>query len=104
MKYNEPWYMGMELYDEEGPLNEPEFDGTIRAEDGAWVCSISSEANARRIVACVNACRGITNEALEAGVIEDTIDLVCVTESMGITHEGLAPIYKGAKVFDEAEG
>lgn len=28
-----------------------------------------AEANAKRIVACVNACAGITNEALEAGVV-----------------------------------
>lgn len=34
------------------------------------VCSPDEvEANARRIVACVNACAGITNEALEAGVV-----------------------------------
>ena len=26
-------------------------------------------ANAKRIVACVNACAGITNEALEAGIV-----------------------------------
>jgi hypothetical protein len=30
-------------------------------------------ANAARIVACVNACRGIPTEALEAGVIQDLI-------------------------------
>ena len=27
-------------------------------------------ANARRIVACINACKGITTEALEAGIID----------------------------------
>jgi len=31
-------------------------------------------ANAERIVACVNACEGITNEALEAGVVACAID------------------------------
>ena len=40
--------------------------------DVAW--SIDSEANAERIVACVNACEGITNEALEAGVVACAID------------------------------
>ena len=30
-------------------------------------------ANAKRIVACVNACAGITNEALEAGVIQSAL-------------------------------
>lgn len=32
------------------------------------------EANARRIVACVNACAGITNEALEAGYIKHLVE------------------------------
>lgn len=31
-------------------------------------------ANAKRIVACVNACEGITNEALEADVVACAID------------------------------
>lgn len=34
-------------------------------------------ANAQRIVACVNACAGITNEALDAGIVDDL-----VTEAM----------------------
>ena len=35
------------------------------------VCSPDEvEANARRIVACVNACAGITNEVLEKGLIK----------------------------------
>lgn len=32
-------------------------------------------ANAKRIVACVNACAGITNEALEAGIVLDSVKL-----------------------------
>ena len=31
------------------------------------------EANTKRIVACVNACAGITNEALEAGVVRNVL-------------------------------
>jgi hypothetical protein len=30
-------------------------------------------ANAKRIVACVNACAGITNDALEEGLIEEAL-------------------------------
>ena len=30
-------------------------------------------ANAKRIVACVNACAGITNEALEAGIVRNVL-------------------------------
>jgi len=33
------------------------------------------EENAKRIVACVNACKGITNEALEAGAVKHIISL-----------------------------
>lgn len=32
------------------------------------------EANARRIVACVNACEGISTEALEAGAVKETLE------------------------------
>jgi len=32
-------------------------------------------ANAKRIVACVNACAGITNEALEKGIVLDSVKL-----------------------------
>lgn len=34
---------------------------------------VELEANARRIVACVNACAGISNEALEAAAIRNGI-------------------------------
>ena len=33
------------------------------------------KADARRIVACVNACAGITNEALGAGIVLDSVKL-----------------------------
>jgi hypothetical protein len=46
------------------------------------VWSIDSIANAQRIVACVNACEGITNEALEAGVIQSA--LINFEESLGL--------------------
>ena len=36
----------------------------------------ASELNAKRIIACVNACAGITNEALEAGVVKGCIEIV----------------------------
>jgi len=32
-------------------------------------------ANAKRIVACVNACAGITNDALEEGIVLDSVKL-----------------------------
>jgi hypothetical protein len=47
-----------------------------------WPSSLmlEAEANAARIVACVNACEGISNEALEAGAVSkaaDTIEVLC---------------------------
>ncbi len=33
------------------------------------------EANTKRIVACVNACAGITDEALEKGIVLDSVKL-----------------------------
>ena len=40
------------------------------------VCSPDEvEANARRVVACVNACAGITNDALEKGIVLDSVKL-----------------------------
>ena len=41
-------------------------------------------ANAKRIVACVNACAGITTEALEKGAVKEAKDL-------GILRDGLLP-------------
>ena len=56
---------------------------TIRNEDWDFIAStckpswnyICDEAlaNANRIILCVNACAGITNEALEKGIVRDSI-------------------------------
>jgi hypothetical protein len=61
------------------------------------------EANAKRIVACVNACEGITNEALEAGYIKHLV------ETDKKRHEFLCSIsdikkeytYKGKKILED---
>ena len=34
------------------------------------------DANARRIVACVNACQGISTESLEGGVVKELVEAV----------------------------
>ena len=49
------------------------------------------EANARRLVACVNACEGIPTEALEGGVIGELMDAL---QSM------IDPIERGWMVTD----
>ena len=37
------------------------------------ICSTASDANARRIVACVNALAGIPIEAIESGVVAELV-------------------------------
>lgn len=39
------------------------------------ISPLEQEANAERIVACVNALDGISNEALEAGVVEEMVNV-----------------------------
>ncbi len=45
-------------------------------------------SNAKRIVACVNACAGITNEALEAGVVEWGVNMANDITSGDIWKDG----------------
>ena len=40
----------------------------------SWDMDEEMQANYKRIALCVNSCAGITNEALEAGIIPYTID------------------------------
>jgi hypothetical protein len=57
------------------------------------VWSIDSIANAQRIVACVNACEGITTEALEKGFVE------CAVRELA---DGAVQFYfDGVKMFEE---
>ena len=63
----EPW--------EVGELLQQNIIGGVGNEQDVIVSCITTEtgdreANAKRIIACVNACAGITNEALEAGVVK----------------------------------
>ncbi len=59
-------------------------------------------ANAKRIVACVNACKGLTNEVLDKGILDDAIALVLnAGKDIGITWDGMAPYYEGVKVWED---
>jgi len=70
-------------------------------------------ANAKRIVACVNSCAGITTEALEAGVISYTLGSyadICISRQMDIygnidVSENLVSkdtmTYEGNKIWEE---
>jgi len=44
--------------------------------EGLIASSAEQEANGHRIVACVNACEGISTEALEQGVIQEMLDVM----------------------------
>lgn len=94
----EPWYGEYNISDEEGPLDEPEFSGEILADfDDCGItpviCHGVSEVNAKRIVACVNACAGITNEALEKGLIG------CAVENLAAN----LPFEDGNFYFDDVK-
>ena len=58
---------------------------TSEREDIARVTYIE---DAQRIVACVNACAGITNEALEAGVVEWGVNMANDITSGDIWKDG----------------
>lgn len=70
----------------------------IHSDSADVVWSIDSITNAQRIVACVNACTGITNEALEAGVVNDSVKL-----QEAILDQQPSSFFKeyGVKVFEE---
>lgn len=65
----EPWHVE---YDDAGYI-------TINDDTGYIMLFMKDDelemtaSNAKRIVACVNACAGITNEALEAGVVHSSL-------------------------------
>lgn len=53
----EPWKL---TFDDGGPE-----DPALRDKEGVIIADVYGSANGRRIVACVNACKGIQNEVLE---------------------------------------
>lgn len=68
------------------------------------VCFSFDAENAERIVACVNACKGLTNEVLGKGILEDAIALVLnAGKDIGVTWDGAMPYYEGVKIWEEQE-
>jgi hypothetical protein len=49
-----------------------------------------AEDNARRIIACINACQGIPTEALERGSLQVALDWAWKAYAEGFRSEGLA--------------
>lgn len=63
----------------------------------------NQEANTKRIVACVNACAGITNEALEAGYIKHLVEWDEVNHNcLDKLDSKFTPFeFKGIKILEE---
>jgi hypothetical protein len=79
--------------------------GTITVvKGGAGLTCINAEmgdANAARIVACVNACAGISNEALESGVVAE---LVAVLEEILSYDPGATGADKACTLITKIKG
>lgn len=71
----EPW----SIDSEESPLDY-EMDYWVTSDDLDRVCLAVTYANARRIVACVNACDGISTECLETRLVDPFTSVRGLTE------------------------
>jgi hypothetical protein len=58
-------------------------------------------ANIRRTTLCVNACLGITDEALEAGIIKESMEFFCKVSDKTLLNEKIQMTYKGKVVFEK---
>jgi hypothetical protein len=84
----EPWkYRGLQIESETEDIAELYDSG-----DDA-----SNEANARRIVAAVNACKGIPTEALEGGVISELVERLRYLDSEEFNNSFLLDVLKEVK-------
>ena len=101
----EEWSSDTELYSKKSTLFIYDKIGAIVAEVFRYRDLDNFDMvfeNAKRIVACVNACQGISNEALDAGILDDAIALVLNSgKDIGVTWENEKPIYDGVKVWDD---
>ena len=107
----EPWYEEYNICDEEGPLDEPVFSGEILASPDdcgitQTICyGVLSEENAQRIVDCVNACAGITSEALQAGYIKHLVEWDEVNHNcLDKVDSKVTPFeFKGVKILEDTK-
>ena len=61
-EYNEPWVSA-------GPLGDCTMQTSIENSVGMRIADVRWREESHRIVACVNACKGISTERLEAGAL-----------------------------------
>lgn len=103
----------------EHKFNSPPFEGTLDHECGIYppdgeigpVAIASGKADARRIVACVNACAGVTTEELEqggfvAGLVEQRDELAKLStwQPIATAPKGGTPILLCSKKGRVADG
>lgn len=95
----EPWQVGRGSRIEAGGYivadmtHRPVFSGALAPKPRP-----SAEADARRIVACVNACAGISTEALERASVKALLDVI--REDFGDAHGELDRIREHAEAFN----
>jgi hypothetical protein len=65
-------------------IGDKDAGGITDANGGLWRSDPERKANASRIVACVNACEGLDNSALNAGVIQKLIEAARACVPVGI--------------------
>jgi hypothetical protein len=80
----EPW----EVFEWDDRQSAIHFMSVVSKLTGEMVAAYLPIADAKRIVACVNACEGITNEALEAGVVEWGVNMANDITSGDIWKDG----------------
>jgi hypothetical protein len=70
----EPWTSG----------TDPSHFDAPEVRNSAWALYVPTDADARRIVACVNACAGLSTEALESGALGEALEAFKeISESYG---------------------
>ena len=72
----EPWRVGNYhcCVVSDTPIDGVDSESSVEYYGGHCICESCTDANADRIVACVNACAGITTDALESGLIKHLLD------------------------------
>lgn len=74
----EPWRVGNYhcCVVSDTPIDGVDSESSVEYYGGHCICEPCTDANADRIVACVNACAGITTEALNMGVVKGCMQQV----------------------------
>jgi len=57
-------------------LNVPMTNNKMHMGVGPLIIKRGTESEVLRVQACVNACLGISNEALDGGVVKEMVDLI----------------------------